>query len=99
MKYANFTYLHNSTRMLCGYFSVLTTATHLLFQFLAQPGRIYVTSDSHTKLPLCLKYPKLNQDKIPSCHVKNKTYGWCLTNLLLLEVCEFMLHIICKLQD
>jgi len=75
MKYANFTYLHNSTRMLCGYFSVLTTATHLLFQFLAQPGRMYVTSDSHTKLPLCLKYPKLNQDKIPSYHVKNKTDG------------------------
>lgn len=69
MKYVNFTYLHNSTRMLCGYFSVLTTATHLFFQFLAQPGRMYVTSDSHTKLPLCLKYPKikLRQNSFISC--------------------------------
>lgn len=69
MNYANFTYLHNSTRMLCGYFSVLTTATHLFFQFLAQPGRMYVTSDSHTKLPLCLKYPKikLRQNSFISC--------------------------------
>lgn len=55
-----FTYLHSSIRILCGYFSVLTTVTHSFFQFLAQPGRIYDTSDSHTKLPLCLKYPKLN---------------------------------------
>lgn len=55
-----FTYLHSSTRILCGYFSVLTTVTHSFFQFLAQPGRMYDTSDSHTKLPLCLKYPKVN---------------------------------------
>lgn len=67
-------------RTLCGYFSVLTTVTHSFFQFLAQPGRMYDTSDSHTKLPLCLKYPKLNYECIPYCLLWRQENSWiCLS--------------------
>ena len=53
------TYLHVSIRTLWGYLSVLTTAIHWSFQFLAHPGRKYATSDSHAKLPRCLR--KINR--------------------------------------